>query len=114
MRYLILVLMVASVAACGGRSSGKRGAPVLYAEGPMSKACLASDRKARSKALCGCVQAVANRELSAGDQRIAASFWKDPQRAQDMRQSDNARHEKFWRGYKAYGQQVERLCKAAA
>lgn len=114
MRYLIFAALVLTLAACGGRASRDRGPVLLFAEGPMSKACLNSDRKARSKALCGCVQAVANRDLSSADQRLAVSFWSDPQRAQDIRQSDVPRHEEFWRRYKAYGQNVERLCRSAA
>ena len=115
MRYVLFSMILLSLAACGGRAPVSRGGPILlYAEGPMQQACMASDRKARNKALCGCIQAVANGELTAGDRRIAARFWKDPQRAQDMRQSDNPRHEDFWRRYSAYGQTVERTCRPAA
>ena len=45
------------------------------------------------KGVCGCVQSAANRELNAADQRLAASFFADPPKAQDIRQSDNPRHE---------------------
>ncbi len=81
------------------------------ASGPISQACLASDRTARSRALCGCIQAVANQTLGGSDQRRAASFYSDPQRAQEVRQSDRSSDEAFWEAYKAYGARAEQICR---
>ncbi len=78
--------------------------------GPIDRACMASDRKARSFRLCTCIQQVADRTLSRGDQRMAARFFRDPQRAQDIRQSDNASHEVFWRKYRAFGETAAAMC----
>ncbi|MDC0738140.1 hypothetical protein N6L24_07605 [Cognatishimia sp. SS12] len=78
--------------------------------GPISTACIKSDRKAVSRRLCNCLQSVANSELSRSDQRIAASFFKDPHKAQEIRQSDRRTHEKFWLRYKGYGQTVAAAC----
>lgn len=112
MRIITALLIVAFVASCGGPSGPKPGRVVsISASGPISRACLSSDRKARSAALCGCVQAMANRHLGAGDQSRAARFWRDPQKLQDIRQSDNPRNEVFWTKWKAFGADVETTCR---
>ncbi|MGC8203753.1 hypothetical protein ACP2AV_13715 [Aliiroseovarius sp. PTFE2010] len=77
--------------------------------GTIERACLTSDRSA-SRALCGCIQQVADQTLSTGDQRMAARFFKDPQKAQDIRQSDNRSHEVFWKRYKAFGAVAQDYC----
>jgi len=53
---------------------------------------------------------VANSELSRTDQKLAAGFFKDPHKAQVMRQSDRRSHEKFWLRYKDYGQTAASVC----
>ncbi len=78
--------------------------------GPIDRACMASDRKARSLRLCTCIQQVADRTLSRADQRMAARFFRDPQMAQDIRQSDNQNHEIFWRKYRAFGETAAATC----
>lgn len=78
--------------------------------GPISSACNKSDRKAASRRMCNCLQRVANSELSRTDQRLAATFFKEPHKAQEMRQSDRNNHERFWLRYKDYGQTVAALC----
>lgn len=78
--------------------------------GPISSACKKSDRKAATRSLCNCLQSVANGELSHSDQRLAASFFKDPHKAQEIRQSDRRSHEKFWLRYKDYGQTAATMC----
>ncbi|WP_299927131.1 arginine transporter [uncultured Pelagimonas sp.] len=111
----LLVVVVCTLAACGG---GKRedvsryrgGASVNFATGPISKACLSADRKAANRRLCGCIQGVANGSLSSGDQKMAASFFRDPHRAQEIRQSDNTRNEAFWKRYKAFVARSESSC----
>ncbi|WP_371227198.1 hypothetical protein [Roseovarius sp. 2305UL8-3] len=82
-----------------------------FASGPLQKACMASERKARSRELCGCIQAVADNTLSNSQQRMAVGFYDDPHRAQEIRQSDNPSHEKFWKDYRAYGDAAERTCR---
>ncbi len=115
MRIFTVFLILAVLASCGGTSGPRPGRVVsISASGPMSRACMASDRKARSDALCGCVQAMANRHLSASEQSRATKFWRDPQRVQDMRQSDNPRNEAFWAKWKAFGADVEQTCKQVA
>ncbi len=84
-------------------------APVLEA-GPIERACLASGRSAANSALCACIQGAANITLSRSDQSMAARFFKDPHRAQVIRQSGSASHSAFWRRYVSFGQTAEAMC----
>ncbi|MCT8161509.1 hypothetical protein [Pseudoruegeria sp. SHC-113] len=84
--------------------------PTLHA-GTIERACLKSDRKSASRALCGCIQDVADLTLTRQDQKLAASFFKDPHRAQEIRQSDSRSHENFWQRYKSFGATAETYCR---
>ena len=103
MRYLLMVGALASVAACGG--GGPRGAT-----GEISQACIAADRRAASPALCSCVQQVANQSLSSAERTRAATFFTNPQLAQDTRQSDRWRDEQFWDRYRAFTDLASTVC----
>lgn len=113
-RILIVGLMMV-LAGCGGaqrtpdRQSSTSGV-IQIASGPINSACLQSDRKARSRTLCGCIQAVANDTLSGADQRRAVQFYSDPQKAQDIRQSDRPGDERFWQAYGVYAARAEQVC----
>lgn len=110
----LLVVAAFALAACGGGNKVSRysgGATANFASGPISAACLRADRKAANRRLCGCIQGVANQRLSSGDQRMAARFFTDPHRAQEIRQSDNASHEAFWKRYKAFAARSESVCR---
>lgn len=78
--------------------------------GPISRACMASERNARSYALCGCLQQVANRTLDRGDQRLAAKIFRKPQLAQDIKMSNTASNEAFWRKYQTFGATATQTC----
>jgi hypothetical protein len=80
------------------------------AAGPIERACLNSDRKAANRATCGCIQQVADMTLRGADQRKAAKFFVDPDRAQETRVSKSDRDNEFWARYKAFGQQAEAYC----
>ena len=140
MKQVILLIVITALAGCGGvhkarKDAKRRPAPVPvastpsnpistgvshipaaapdylpFANGPINKACMASDRKARSRTLCGCIQAMANNTLSGSQQRVAVSFYADPHKAQQMRQSDSVAHEAFWQDYKAYSDTAKRTC----
>ena len=139
MKQVILLIMITALAGCGGVHKAKRAgskpvvrAPVVstptnpvttgvstvpaapvakpFASGPIQKACISSDRKARSRELCGCIQAVANQTLSGAQQGVAVSFYADPHKAQKIRQSDRPAHEDFWQAYKTYGETAKRIC----
>ncbi len=87
-------------------------ATALPAEaGTMSRACMKSDRKAKSRNTCRCLQSVADAKLSRRDQAKAAKFFKDPQLAQSIRQSDKRSDELFWKRYKAFGVTFSASCK---
>ncbi len=81
--------------------------------GTIERACLQSDRRAANRAICGCIQRVANVTLDSSDQRLAASFFSDPHRAQEIRQSDNRRHARFWAKYRQFGTTAEVHCRAS-
>lgn len=102
------------LAACGGgptttpgRSGGTQN---MFATGPIYSACKSGGRKQATRARCGCVQAVANISLSPDDQRRGAGFFKDPHRAQEVRQSNVRRDERFWIRWKAYSDEAARIC----
>ncbi len=116
MKQIIILASVLLLTACGGSNrfeksdsrTVSRAAPM--AVGPISKACMASDRKARSRRLCGCIQWAANKTLSGTQQRRAVKFYRDPQLAQDTRQSDRAGDERFWKAYSDYSQRARQNC----
>ncbi|MEB8386772.1 hypothetical protein OO012_05980 [Rhodobacteraceae bacterium KMM 6894] len=122
MKNVVILGLVLTLAGCGGAKRFKnntkpapsRSTMVIstpYASGTLSNACMASDRKARSRQLCGCVQSVADQYLSNGDQARAAKFYNDPQMAQDIRQSDRASDERFWKAYSDYAKQAAATCR---
>lgn len=102
MKKLLTVALIAGILA--------PMAPIAADAGAIERACNRSDRKAASRSLCGCIQNVADKVLSNSDQRLAAKFFKDPQRAQDVRQSDKSNLEVFWKRYKAFGATAEQSC----
>ncbi|MBC7479425.1 MAG: hypothetical protein H7317_15255 [Pseudorhodobacter sp.] len=78
--------------------------------GPISNACMQSNRSAASASLCGCIQAVANSTLAGPDQRRAASFFRDPEKAQQVLLSQKRADDAFWARYKAFGAMAEQSC----
>jgi hypothetical protein len=119
-RLITALSVVALVGACGGsrfssgNAVGGRAAAhtsaVQFANGPIYTACKTAGRKQASRTRCGCIQAVANRSLNRSDQIRGAGFFKDPQNAQDTRQSDNPASERFWKKWKSYSADSARLC----
>lgn len=103
MKHFLLVALVAAF-------SLSITAPVAQAGGKIQRACIKADRKAATRNLCSCIQDVADQILSRSDQRKAAKFFKDPQKAQDTRQSDNASNEAFWQRYKKFGVTAKSYC----
>ncbi len=78
----------------------------------IERACLASERSNGDRNLCGCIQDAANLTLDARDQRLAATFFNNPDRAQEVRQSDRRSDESFWKRYKNFGATAEAFCRA--
>ncbi|MBZ8117108.1 hypothetical protein KUD11_00435 [Roseovarius sp. LXJ103] len=122
MKNLLIAGLILTLAGCGGgdrfkmtdrgassnTSSIPRSAP--RATGPISTACLTSDRKARSRPLCRCIQAVADQTLTSSQQRRAVKFYSDPHLAQQIRQSDRNSDEVFWDAYVEYGRRASATC----
>ena len=82
--------------------------PVLASQ--IEQACLKSDRAFGQRALCGCIQDAADRTLTRRDQKLAATFFDDPHRAQEVRQSNRRQYSGFWERYKNVGQTAETFC----
>ena len=78
--------------------------------GPISQACLTSDRLAANRSVCSCIQHVADQTLSASDQRLAAKFFKEPQMAQDVRMSKTNSDDRFWDRYERFGNVAVATC----
>lgn len=85
-------------------------APTMSEAGTLQRACMQSDRKAANRSLCNCIQQAARGTLSSSDQRLAATFFKDPHKSQEIRQSDRASHETFWKRYKEFGAKAQQMC----
>lgn len=78
--------------------------------GPIESACMRSDRKAANRALCGCIQQVADMTLKGGDQRRAAKFFRDPDLAHTTWISQKPADDAFWDRYKQFGAMAEAYC----
>lgn len=113
MRTLVALLAVSVVASCGSSRVDRfdTGAVTRFSSGPISKACLSSDRRASNRQLCGCIQTVADQSLARTDQRKAARFFKDPQRAQDLKMSQTVSDDAFWDRYKVFASRSEQSCR---
>lgn len=117
-RMTVALVALTTLAACGGGSrysssnaAGYGGVAVLpFASGPIQRACEADGRKGASAARCGCVQAVADQELSGRDQRRGVKYFRDPHKLQEVRQSDNPSNERFWKVWKEFGQTAAAVC----
>lgn len=72
-------------------------------------ACLTAPR-AGDVNTCTCIQSAADRTLSKQDQKLAASFFANPDRSEEVRRSDTRRHDAFWKRYQAFGQMAEAFC----
>lgn len=102
MKHIILTLALAGILA--------PVVPTPVDAGTISRACMKSERKAANRGLCNCIQKAARKTLSSSDQRMAATFFKDPHRSQEIRQSDRSSHEAFWKRYKKFGVRAQQMC----
>lgn len=78
--------------------------------GPISRACMKSQRDAANSAVCGCIQQVADQTLSGSDQRKAAKFFANPDAAQKVFLSKSNSDDAFWDRYKNFGASAEAYC----
>ncbi len=102
MKHVLVALLLATITI--------PALPTPADAGTLNRACLKSDRSGASRRMCRCMQQVADRELLRGDQRLAASFFEDPHRAQEIRQSDRLSHERFWKRYKEFSATFAATC----
>lgn len=100
MRIKMLALSLTVLSGCGAGVTGEIG-----------KACVASDRRAANPRLCSCIQSAANRHLTARDQELAATFFAEPDIAQEIRARDDRGSEAFWQRYKDFSRTAERSCR---
>jgi len=77
--------------------------------GPIERACMSSDRGG-NRSLCSCIQGAADVTLSRGDQRRAAKFFSDPERAHQTWISQTAADDAFWDRYKQFGETAKASC----
>ncbi len=77
----------------------------------IQNACVRSDRAGANPALCSCIQQVANQHLTRRDQRQAARFFRDPDRAQQVRMSRTDNDRAFWQRYRAFADAAEARCR---
>jgi hypothetical protein len=82
----------------------------MAAAGPIQNACLKSKRAGANRSLCACIEQVADQMLSGSDQRRAATFFKDPEKAHKVWMSKRSSDDAFWDRYKAFGAQAEASC----
>ncbi len=80
------------------------------AAGPIEKACNKSDRKAANAPVCSCIQQVADMTMAGSDQRRAAEFFKNPDKAHATWMSKTSRDDAFWERYKKFGAYAEQYC----
>jgi hypothetical protein len=101
MRRVFVTVAILTIASC----ASTRGV-----NGEVAKACIAGGRDAANRTLCSCVQQVANQSLNAADQRRAATFFDDPETAQQVRLSDRAADDAFWTRYRAFADLAAQSC----
>lgn len=83
--------------------------PAFAAAGPIDRACQQSNQVSNAL-LCECIQRVANMTLTESDQRLAAKFFQDPAKAQEVRTSGRDSHQAFWQRYTTFGETAEQVC----
>lgn len=85
-------------------------APAAALAGPIETACNRSERTQSNRALCRCIDSVADNTLTRSEQRRAARFFTNPDEAQSVRMSRTQGDNEFWARYRAFGAAAERSC----
>lgn len=81
-----------------------------WAGSAVEQACNRSGQSAASASLCSCIQGVADQVLKNSDQRVAASLFGNPDKAQKLRTSDAASTEAFWQRYSGFASAAAASC----
>jgi hypothetical protein len=95
-----LVLALSFLAASAGVSYGAQA---------IESACRASART-KSDKLCSCIQDVADYLLVRQEQLRVATFFRDPDRAQELRMSDGTSNNAFWQRYEKFAAVATKVC----
>jgi hypothetical protein len=82
---------------------------VSYGAQAIESACRASGRTASDK-LCSCIQDVADYVLVRKEQLRVATFFRDPDRAQELRMADGTANEAFWQRYEKFAEVATKVC----
>ena len=109
MKNLIILSALVALTACSGGNQSNSGS-TRGATGDISRACLAEDRSAANPSLCGCVQRVANAELSSRDRARVVRFLNNPEIANETKLSTTDADDAFWDRYRAYISTARRQC----
>ena len=103
MRFLVLGAMALLVGCGGGRTAPR-------VTGEVGLACLASGRSDASRALCGCIDRVAQQTLTSREQSTFASYFSDPEALQSMKLDDRPAAERLWARYDAFVDAARATC----
>jgi len=103
-------LSVTAFAVLAIAASASVTTPLPAQANPIERACNQSDRSAATRAMCDCIGNAAEQTLSGSEMRAGARFFSDPQRAQDVRQSDRRSDEQLWLSWRAFGERAEAMC----
>lgn len=85
-------------------------AATAAAAGPVERACNRSDSASANRAVCACIQQVADMTLKGSDQRRAAKLMNDPDKAHEVWLSKRDADDAFWERYKAFGAAAQSYC----
>lgn len=96
MKYLILAVGLTTLAGAAQAAS-------------IRNACMSSAQAANPR-VCSCIQMAADQTLTRRDQKLAATFFGNPDKAEEVRMSKRSNHEAFWQRYKAFGAYATSLC----
>lgn len=105
------VEMVVAAAAPAPRSPAQGAA--AFATGPIFDACRSAGRSGATRDRCGCVQWVADGELTPQQQRRGARYFSDQHGLQEVRQSDDRENSEFWQAWSRFGTRAGDLCRGA-
>ena len=86
---------------------------VRFATGPIYSACLGAGRKGATQQRCGCVQWVADRQLTRAQQRRGAGYFNAQHELQEVRQSDKRTDDEFWDAWRQFGQAAGDTCRTS-
>ncbi len=103
MKHLVLALIL-------GVGFGMVGTAPVQASGVIESACLRSDRPTANRALCNCLQQVADAVLTPSYQKRGAVFFADPHKSQEMRASGHAADELFWAHWVRFSDTAVKHC----